>query len=49
MKQLKEYILTENNFFKNLGIGQVTRIKKWLDNHDVKNYEINEDLTIDVH
>ena len=48
MKQLKDYILTENNFFKNLGIGQETLIRKWLDEHNVKNYVINPDLTIDV-
>ena len=37
MKQLKDYILTENNFFKNLGVGQVALIKKWLDDHNIKN------------
>jgi hypothetical protein len=30
MKNLKEYILTENNFFKNLGIGIKVQIEKWL-------------------
>lgn len=48
MKQLKDYILTENNFFKNLGVGQVALIKKWLDEYNIKNYTINDDLTIDV-
>jgi hypothetical protein len=48
MKNLREYILNENNFFKNLGIGQVGLIRKWLDEHDVKNYTINNDFTIDV-
>ena len=48
MKQLKEYILTENNFFKNLGIGQKVQIEKWLDEFLIDNYTINPDLTIDV-
>jgi hypothetical protein len=48
MKQLKEYIITENNFFKNLGIGMVARIEKWLNENYIKNYTINDDLTIDV-
>ena len=48
MKQLKDYILTENNFFKNLGVGQEAQIKKWLDEHKIRNYTINDDLTIDV-
>lgn len=48
MKQLKEYILTENNFFKNLGIGMVARIEKWLNENYIRNYTINDDLTIDV-
>ena len=50
MKNLKEYILTENNFFKNLGIGNVTLIKKWLEKNKIKDYEytINNDYTIDV-
>ena len=48
MKNLKEYIINENNFFKNLGIGQEAQIRKWLDEHKIKNYVINSDLTIDV-
>lgn len=48
MKNLKEYIVNENNFFKNLGIGKVPLIKKWLDEHKITNYTINDDLTIDV-
>lgn len=47
MKQLKEYI-TENNFFKNLGIGNVVLIKTWLEERRIKNYIINNDHTIDV-
>ena len=47
MKKLKEFILTENNFFKNLGIGKV-RIEEWLNKYKIKNYTINDDLTIDV-
>lgn len=48
MRTLKDYILTENNFFKNLGIGQEVQIRKWLDEHDIEKYTINDDLTIDV-
>ena len=47
MKNLKDYIVNENNFFKNLGIGQ-TRIENWLKEYNIKNYTINDDLTIDV-
>lgn len=48
MKTLKDYILTENNFFKNLGIGMKVQIEKWLKEHNITNYTINDDLTIDV-
>lgn len=48
MKQLKDYIVNENNFFKNLGIGQESQIKNWLDKYKVRHYKINDDLTIDV-
>jgi hypothetical protein len=48
MKTLKDYIVTENNFFKNLGVGMIPRIEKWLQENDIKNYTINSDLTIDV-
>ena len=48
MKQLKDYIVNENNFFKNLGIGKEALIKKWLDEHKITNYKINDDFTIDV-
>ena len=34
MKNLKEYILTENNFFKNLGIGRKIQTEKWLQEHN---------------
>ena len=36
------------SFFDNLGIGEETQIRNWLDNHNVKNYKLNEDLSIDV-
>ena len=49
MKNLKEYIVNENNFFKNLGIGQEVLIKKWLDKYKITNYTINKDLTINVY
>ena len=50
MSPLKEYILTENNFFKNLGVGMITRIEKWLKENYIENYTINtnDDFTIDV-
>lgn len=48
MKDLKDYIVKENNFFKNLGVGQVALIRKWLDKYEIKNYTINDDLTIDI-
>jgi hypothetical protein len=48
MKTLKEYIVNENNFFKNLGIGIRPQIEKWLKENDIKNYTINDDLTINV-
>jgi hypothetical protein len=47
MKQLKDYIVNENNFFKNLGIGKV-RIENWLEEHNITKYSINDDYTIDV-
>jgi hypothetical protein len=47
MKQLKDYILNENNFFKNLGVGKV-RIENWLEEHNITKYSINDDYTIDV-
>lgn len=48
MKNLKEYIVTENNFFKNLGIGMRPDVEKWVKERHIKNYTINDDLTIDV-
>lgn len=50
MKELKEYIITENNFFKNLGIGQEKLIKDWLEKYcEMKGkYTINPDMTIDA-
>jgi hypothetical protein len=32
-----------------LGVGKVEMIKKWLEDYGVKLYNINDDLTIDVH
>jgi hypothetical protein len=34
MKNLKDYIVNENNFFKNLGIGRKIQTEKWLQEHD---------------
>ena len=43
MKTIKEGFLR-----KNLGLGKEALIKKWLDKHEITNYTINNDLTIDV-
>lgn len=50
MKQLKEYIVNENNFFKNLGVGQEALIKKWVEDNCkiMGNYTINNNMEIDV-
>jgi len=32
----------------NLGVGKIVLIKKWLDEHHIENYEINDDFSIDV-
>lgn len=42
MKTLKE------DFFDNLGIGEESLIKEWLNQYKIKNYTINDDFTIDV-
>ena len=49
MKNLREYI-NENNFFKNLGVGQVALIKKWIEeNCEIRgSYTINNNMEIDV-
>ena len=43
MKTIKEGFLR-----KNLGLGKDELIRKWLDEHKITNYTINNDLTIDV-
>jgi hypothetical protein len=48
MKELREYIITENNFFKNLGVGHIKLIKDWLEENEILEYTINPDMTIDV-
>jgi hypothetical protein len=48
MKELREYIITENNFFKNLGVGRIKLLKDWLEENEIFEYTINDDLTIDV-
>lgn len=50
MKELKDYILTENNFFKNLGIGKRQLIEKWIElyKRHIPHAIINDDLTIDA-
>ena len=42
MKSLME------DFFDNLGIGEETQIRDWLREYNIKNYTLNNDLTIDV-
>jgi hypothetical protein len=36
------------NSLSSLGVGKTAIITKWLDDHDVENYIINDDFTIDV-
>ena len=43
MKTIKEGFLR-----KNLGLGKEALIKNWLDEHGIKKYTINDDLTIDA-
>ena len=42
MRTLKE------DFFDNIGIGEESQIRKWLKICNIRNYTINDDLTIDV-
>jgi hypothetical protein len=42
MRTLKE------DFFDNIGIGEESQIKDWLDKYKIRHYKINKDLTIDV-
>ena len=55
MKIVKENLDTKNTFTRdsgdklsNLGIGKILQIKTWLEEHDVTNYSLNSDLSIDV-
>ena len=48
MKNLKDYIIQEGFLRKNLGLGKDVLIQKWLDEHKITDYMINQDLTIDV-
>ena len=48
MRTLKEFIIKEGFLRKNLGLGDIALIKKWLDEYKIINYTINDDLTIDV-
>ena len=53
MGPLREYIINEDNFFRNLGIGQESQIEKWLKKYGVDNYKLVKDnktggYTIDV-
>ena len=42
MRTLKE------DFFDNLGIGEEKQIRDWLESHKIRNYTLNNDLSIDV-
>ena len=42
MKTLKE------DFFDNIGIGEESQIRDWLESHKIQNYTLNNDLNIDV-
>lgn len=48
MKNLKEYIVNENNFFKNLGVGKTKLIKDFCDKYTRYGYIINKDDTINA-
>lgn len=52
MKLVKEYLLEferGNDPKEVLGIGQRHLIEKWLNDHKIKYYTINDDFTIDIH
>jgi hypothetical protein len=36
------------NKLADIGVGKIGQIKQWLDNHNVINYKINDDFTIDT-
>ena len=48
MKNLREYIVNENNFFRNLGIGKIQLIKEFCDKYTKYGYNINKDDTINA-
>jgi hypothetical protein len=53
MKLVREHInekfTQDSDPIEDLEIGIIKSIKKWLITHDIFNFEINKDLTIDVH
>lgn len=48
MKTLKDYLITENKPIKTFNLGTSKLIENWLNEHDIKNYTINSDMTINV-
>ena len=50
MKLIKEYMNFERGVDPKhaMGIGQIKKIRKWLDNYKITDYTINKDLSIDV-
>ena len=48
MKSLKNYIIESRPFNKNLKGDEKPLIEEWLEKYGVKNYKINDNLTIDV-
>lgn len=48
MKSIKEY-LNEGLIKRQAGMDMRTKIEAWLNEHNVQNYTINDDLTIDYH
>jgi hypothetical protein len=53
MKLVREYINEKftdeySDPIYDLGIGMISKIKEWLEKYNIKNYTINNDLTIDV-
>ena len=45
---MNNFIRNKESSLANLGVGKVHLIKSWLDEMNVKNYIINDNLTIDV-
>jgi acetyltransferase-like isoleucine patch superfamily enzyme len=48
LDQTKTFTRGEGDKLSNLNIGKIQMIKKWLDDFDVRQYTINDDLSIDA-